>query len=59
MHASIDVHSRRLIAQFPGDGKSFIEKQQSHFADMTVADKIRYNRIFQQATHKGGESIMN
>ena len=26
---------------------------------MTFVDKIRYDRIFQQVTHKGGESSMN
>ena len=26
---------------------------------MTFAEKIRYDRIFQQVTHKGGESAMN
>ena len=32
---------------------------QSHCASMTFSDKIRYDRIFQQVTHKGGESEMN
>ena len=26
---------------------------------MTFSGKIRYDRIFQQVTHKGGESTMN
>ena len=26
LHANIDVHSRRLIAEFPGDGIKCIEK---------------------------------
>ena len=26
LHANIDVHSRRLIAEFPKDGVKFIEK---------------------------------
>ena len=26
---------------------------------MTFADKIRYDRTFQQVTHKGGESAIN
>ena len=59
MHANIDVHSRRLIAEFPMDGIKCIEKLQSHCAKMTFADKIRYDRTFQQFTHKGRESAMN
>ena len=59
MHDSIDVHSRRLIAEFPGDRIKFIKKLQSHCANMNFAEKSRYDRIFQQVTHKGGESEMN
>ena len=53
LHANIDVHSRRLIAEFPKDGIKCIEKLQSHCANMTFADKSRYDRTFQQVTHKG------
>ena len=59
MHENIDVHSRRLIAGFPKDGVKCIEKLQSHCANMTFADKSRYDRTFQQVTHKGGESAIN
>ena len=59
MHANIDVHSRRLIAEFPRDGVKCIAKIQSHCAKMPFSDKSRYDRIFQQVTHKGGESAMN
>ena len=59
MHANIYVQSRRLIAELPGYGIKCIEKLQSHCADMTFAEKIRYDRIFQQVTHKRGESAMN
>ena len=34
-------------------------KLQSHCANMTFADKSRYDRTFQQVTHKGGESAIN
>ena len=54
LHANIDVHSRRLIAEFPKDGVKCIEKLQSHCANMNFADKRRYDRTFQQVTHKGG-----
>ena len=59
MHANIDVHNRRLMAEFPGYGVKFIEKIQPHCANMTFSEKIRYDRIFQQVTHKGEESEMN
>ena len=59
MHANIDVHRRRLIAKFPRDGIKCIEKLQSHCANMTFADKSRYDRTFQQVTHKGGEYAIN
>ena len=58
LHANIDVHIRRLIAKFPRDGVKCIAKLQSHCANMSFAGKIRYDRIFQQFTHKGGESAM-
>ena len=59
LHSNIDVHSRRLIAEFPGYGVKFISKIQSHFAKMDFSDKSNYDRIFQQGTHKGGESAKN
>ena len=36
-----------------------MEKLQSHCANMTFADKSRYDRTFQQVTHKGGDSYIN
>ena len=59
LHANIDVHSRRFIAEFPIDGIKFNEKLQSHCANMTFAEKIRHDRTFQQVTHKVGEFAMN
>ena len=59
LHANINVHSRSLIAEFPKDGIKCIEKLQSHCANMIFADKSRYDRTFQQVTHKGGESVIN
>ena len=53
------VHSRRLIAELPKYGINCIEKLQSHCANMTFSDKSRYDRTFQQVTHKGGESAIN
>ena len=59
LHANIDVQSRRLIAGFPKYGVKFIEKLQSHCAKMNFSDKSRYDRNFQQVTHKGWESAIN
>ena len=36
-----------------------LKKMQSHCANMTFADKSRYDRTFQQVTHKGGGSAIN
>ena len=59
LHANSCVHSRRLIAEFPDDGINCMDELQSHCANMTFADKSRYDRTFQQVTHKGGESAIN
>ena len=59
LHANIDVHSRILIAGFPKDGVKCINKLQSNGANMTFADKSRYDRTLQQVTHIGGESAIN
>ena len=58
LHANIDAHSRRLFAEFPMDGIQCIEKLQSNCANMTFADKSRYDRTFQQVTHTGGEYLI-
>ena len=59
LHVNIDVHSRRLIPEFPGYGVKCIAELQSHCANINFSRKSRYDRIFQQVTHKGGESAMN
>ena len=59
LNANSCVHSRRLIDEFPEDGIKCMENLQSHCANMTFADKSRYDRTFQQVTHKGGESAIN
>ena len=58
LHANIDIHSRILIADVPKDGIKYIEKLQSHCANIDFADKSKYDRTFQQVTHKGGESAI-
>ena len=59
LHAHIDIHSSRLISEFPKDGIKCMKKLQSHCTNMTFADKNRYDRNFQQVTHKGGKSAIN
>ena len=50
LHANIDVHSRRLIAEFQKYGIKCIEKLQSNFANMTFSEKSRYDRTFTNHT---------
>ena len=45
MHVNINVHSRRLIAELPGDGVICISKLQSHCEKTTFADKSRHDRL--------------
>ena len=59
LHENIDVNIRSFISEFPKDGVKCIENLQSHCANMTFADKSRYNRTFQQVTHKGEGSAIN
>ena len=54
LHANIDLHSRKLISEFPKDGNKCLDQLQSHYANMNFADKSRYDRTFQQVTNKGG-----
>ena len=54
LHAKIDVHSRRIIAEFPGYGIKCIEIFQIHCTNMNFADKSRCDIIFQQVVRKGG-----
>ena len=58
MHENIDVHSKRLSAEFLSDGIKCIDKLQSHCANMNFSDKSRYDRTFQYVTPKGGKSAM-
>ena len=54
LHPYIDVYSRTLIDEFPGDGVKYIEKLQSHGANMIFSDKSRYDRIFNTSHIKDG-----
>ena len=59
LHANIDVHRRILIDEFPIDGIKCMGKLNLYSANMTFSDKSRYDRTFQQVTHRGGESAIN
>ena len=50
LHANINVHIRRLFSEFPIDGIMCIKKLQSYCANMTFADKIRYDRFSESHT---------
>ena len=52
LHANIDVHSRRLISEFPVDGVKCISKLRSHCANMTFSDKSIYDRFLQKITYE-------
>ena len=52
MWAHIDVYIRMLISELPGDGVTCVSKLQSNCANVTLADKSRYDRQFQKVTHK-------
>ena len=59
LHANIDVHSRRLIAEFPADVIKCIEGLQSHCANMTFSDKSRYDRVRSRPSRTGGPSVLD
>ena len=59
LRAYIDAHSQILIDEFPGYGIQDISIVQPQCANMTCSDQSRYNRMFQQLVHKGGESEIN
>ena len=40
MNTNIDLHSPRLIDEFPGDGVTCISKLQSNCANMNFAEKV-------------------
>ena len=54
LHTNIDFHSRRSIAEFPGDGVKFISKLQSHCANMNFSDKKIYYRLYVKLHIKEG-----
>ena len=49
LHANMDLHSRRLIAEFLMDGIKCIEKLQSHCANMTFSEKLDIIGLFNRS----------
>ena len=59
LYAYIDAHRQRLIDEFPRDVVQDISRFKPQRANMTFSDQSRYNIMFQQVLHKGGESEIN
>ena len=59
LHPYIDAHSQRTIDEYPGYGVQSISRLKSQCANMTSSDQSRYNRLFYNLIHKGGESEIN
>ena len=57
--AYIDAHSQIAIDEYPRYGVQAISILQYQCANMTFSEKIRYNRLFHNVLHKGGESAIN
>ena len=54
LRANIDVHSRRLIYDFPGYRIKCIEKLQSHCATMNFAEKVHMIELYRKYHIKEG-----
>ena len=52
LHGYTDEHSQRIFGEFPGDEVKDISRFQSQCANMTFANQIIYNKMFQQVVHK-------
>ena len=59
LRAYIDAHSQILFDEHPGDGVQAISRLQYKCANMTFAEQIRYNRLFQKVIYKVGESAIS
>ena len=55
LNANIDVHSRRLIAEFPAYGIKRTEKFQSNCANITFAEKVDMTGFFSKSHIKEGD----
>ena len=49
LHANIDVHSRRLISELPGDGVKCIAKIYSHCVNMDFLTKVGMTVFFNKS----------
>ena len=59
LNSYIDAQNKIIIYEYPKYGEQAISILQCKCANMTFADQIRHNRLFQQVTHKGGDSVIN
>ena len=59
LHAYIDAYSQILIDEYPGHRVQDTTRFQPQCVNMIFADQSRYNRMFHQVIHKGGESEIN
>ena len=55
LHAYIDAHIQNIIDYYSGGGSKSITRLQSKFASIVYPDNSRYNILFQQIIHRGGE----
>ena len=55
LRAHIDVHSRRLIADFPKYGIKCIENLQSHFSNIFFSEKVGMKGFFNKSHIKDGD----
>ena len=59
MHSYIYSHSQILTDVIPGDEVQAISILKSQCANMTFANQIINNRMFQQVGHKGEDTEIN
>ena len=52
LHVYINPHNQRLICDYTRDVEQAISILQYQCENMTFADQIRYNRLFQKVIHK-------
>ena len=56
LRAYIYANTQILIDEYPEDGVQAISRLKSKCANMNFSNQSRYNRLFQQVIHKGGDS---
>ena len=59
LHAYIDAHRQRLKDEYPGNVLQPIKILQPQCTGTNFSEKSRYNILFQQVVHKGGDLAIN